>query len=526
MGRWSLRAVILLLVLSALFPLAVRDRAQAADFTTIDEYVQAQIDGSRIPGVAIAIVEGDQIVHARGFGELNGDGGAITAQTPFPLGSLTKSFTALSVMQLAEAGKLDLDAPVQRYIPWFQVADPAASSRITIRHLLNQTSGLSRWTGIMPVLEERRDSLEETVRNLATVELNRPVGASYEYSNANFVVLGLVVETVSGQSYADYVQQHIFAPLDMRHSYTSHTQGQQHGMVTLHRYWFGVPVATEMADLPGQAPTGYLVSSAEDMAHYLAMYLNAGSFAAQTILSPEGIATMHQPATNEFSRTLLSTEFTARYGMGWFVGSFGAEPALWHLGEMPYLNAWMVLLPQSNQGVVVLINAGSQLDLASANEVMSRIPIGVTNLLTGHEAPEGLGLTRFYLVFDLIVLAIVALQAAAFICLLRRDLPSTLRPRSRSQLLPLLRLAGPFLWEFGLSLLILIGYPALLGMGWRASWVSIPDFTLVLLTIASLWLLTGLLRALKLTGFVSTRSPVRPSASAPLAQPAAGASGS
>ena len=117
------------------------------DFATIDSYVQAQLGASHIPGLALGIVQGDQIVHLKGFGKANDSGSAVTPQTPFLLGSLSKSFTALAVMQLVEAGKIALDAPIARYLPRFRVADPAASARITVRQLLNQTSGIATDTG-------------------------------------------------------------------------------------------------------------------------------------------------------------------------------------------------------------------------------------------------------------------------------------------------------------------------------------------------------------------------------------------
>lgn len=113
------------------------------DYDVIDACIEREMRRLKIPGVALAIVEGDQIVHRRGFGQARPGGEAPTPHTPLFIGSLTKSFTALAVMQLVEAGKVDLDAPVQRYLPWFRVADPQASARITVRHLLNQTSGLS-----------------------------------------------------------------------------------------------------------------------------------------------------------------------------------------------------------------------------------------------------------------------------------------------------------------------------------------------------------------------------------------------
>ena len=111
-------------------------------FEKIDIYVEEQLKRLNVPGAALAIVEGDPIVHQRGFGRARPGGEAPSPQTPFFIGSLTKSFTALAVMQLVEAGKVELDAPVQRYLPWFRVADPQASAQMTVRHLLNQTSGL------------------------------------------------------------------------------------------------------------------------------------------------------------------------------------------------------------------------------------------------------------------------------------------------------------------------------------------------------------------------------------------------
>ena len=109
---------------------------QGDAFEEIDAHIERQMERLNMPGVALAIVEGDKVVYLRGFGRARPGGEAPTPQTPFIIGSLTKSFTALAVMQLAEDGKVELDDPVQRYLPWFRVADPLASARITVRHLL------------------------------------------------------------------------------------------------------------------------------------------------------------------------------------------------------------------------------------------------------------------------------------------------------------------------------------------------------------------------------------------------------
>ena len=121
--------------------------ADEPDFGAIGAYIEAQRTAEHIPGLAVAIVGGDGTVYVAGFGVADTSGRTVASNTPFILGSTSKSFTALAVMQLVEAGRIDLDAPVQRYLPWFRVADERASAAISVRHLLNQTSGFSTAAG-------------------------------------------------------------------------------------------------------------------------------------------------------------------------------------------------------------------------------------------------------------------------------------------------------------------------------------------------------------------------------------------
>jgi hypothetical protein len=119
----------------------------------------------------------------------------VTPQTPFILGSTSKSFTALAIMQLVEAGKIDLDAPVTKYLPWFRTADKAASAQITVRRLLNQNSGLPVSEGLENLSENDQSdtALENGVRQLADVQLSHPAGQTFEYANENYTILGLII---------------------------------------------------------------------------------------------------------------------------------------------------------------------------------------------------------------------------------------------------------------------------------------------------------------------------------------------
>ena len=192
-------------------------------FSGIDRFVEAEMDAQRIPGLSLAVVRDDRIVHMRGFGDADQSGRAVSPQTPFVIGSVAKSVTALAIMQLVEAGTVKLDAPVVQYIPWFRVADEEASAEITVRHLLNHTSGLSTKTGrsFQGNGDTTDSALEQAVRELRTVELTEAVGEVHQYSTIGYSVLGLIVQTVSGQTYESYVQEHIFDPLKMRTSFTS-----------------------------------------------------------------------------------------------------------------------------------------------------------------------------------------------------------------------------------------------------------------------------------------------------------------
>ncbi|HEU6445876.1 MAG TPA: serine hydrolase domain-containing protein, partial [Gaiellaceae bacterium] len=255
---------------------AANGAAAAARFGEIERFVQDEMAAQRIPGLALGIVEGDRVAYMRGFGTADDSGREVTPQTPFIIGSLSKSVTALAVMQLVEANKIELDAPVQRYVPWFRVADEEASAEITVRHLLNQTSGLSTKTGrsFQGNGDTSDTALEQTVRELESASLIAPPGSKHQYSTVNYSVLGLVVQTVAGQSYERYVQTKIFDPLRMQRSYTSEDAAQPAGLATGHNYWFGRPRSADLPYNRGLLPAGYLISSAEDLTHYLVAQLN------------------------------------------------------------------------------------------------------------------------------------------------------------------------------------------------------------------------------------------------------------
>ncbi len=263
--------------------------AASPDFAAIDAYIAHEMREVRIPGLALGIVHNDEIAHLRGFGMADLAGAVVTPQTPFILASASKSFTALAIMQLVEEGKVSLDAPVTTYLPSFRVRGESASTTITVRHLLNHTSGLPESTAYEPMLsnDTSDDALSERVGALSDAELGHGAGEVFAYTDANYDALGLIVEKVSGQAYESRIRERIFTPLGMSHSFTDQTEARRSGLATGHRSWFGFARPFDAPYSRAAMPSSYLISSAEDVTHFLLSQLNGGTYDAASVLSPE-----------------------------------------------------------------------------------------------------------------------------------------------------------------------------------------------------------------------------------------------
>jgi CubicO group peptidase (beta-lactamase class C family) len=435
--RRTMTTLLVLILLLAAAPVVAQPAQNAAsDFAAIDAYVERQIGELHIPGLALGIVEGDQIVHLKGFGVAGSDGRPVTPQTPFPIGKLSKTFTTLAVMQLVEAGKLDLNAPIQRYLPSFRVADEAASARITVRHLLTQTSGLSHAAGLEQYAEAdlRESALEQQVRDLNSAQLAHPVGAAYEDSSANAWVLGLLIQTVSAQPYGTYVQQQIFAPLAMHQSFTAPADAAPHHLVSGYHYWFGQPVAAEQPFNRGYLPASGLIASVEDMTHFLVAQLNEGRYASVAMLSGSGIAELHRPAISAPGphAECLTQAPDCAYGMGWGIRQLNGVPAVIKSSDVPIFAADVVLLPSAGLGVVLLMNANTQLEPGRNHAIAE----GVTSLLLGQQppAPAGGSAWMIYLALLVIVTIQVGGMVWSLLTLRRWRAQPERRPQGRWQL--------------------------------------------------------------------------------------------
>jgi len=341
-------------------------------FNKIDKFVNSTMETEKIPGMSISIVKEDKVLYSKGYGVSDEIGTTVTEETPFLLGTVTTSFTALGIMQLVQENKIDINSSVQKYIPWFTLKDEESSKKITVKSLLTQTSGLSTSVGTMKNPSSNL-SLEETIKRLNDVDLSHTVNSTYEYCNLNYVILGYIIETVSQTSYSDYIQQHIFNSLEMENSYTSITEASKNGLSTGYTsfLWNKKPLkTTEHSEL---LPSAYLVSTSKDMSNYLMAQMNDGKYRGRALISSAGLEILQSPTIKNFRGN--------SYCMGWF--DYGDTLQLG--GDTDNFHSDMIINKAEKLGIVLLINANDleQFDRDSYN-IIAR---DINDILLG-KSPE------------------------------------------------------------------------------------------------------------------------------------------
>jgi len=343
-----------LISLAVLFALA----AAPATPDAVDDYVRAQMERQRIPGLSLAVCRGGQLAKAQGYGFGNVELQVpARAETVYQSGSLGKQFTAMAVMLLAKEGRLGLDDPIARY---FEGAPPAWA-RITVRHLLTHTSGIKDWENEKDI-DYRRDYTEDALAKLAmTLPPDFAPGTQWSYSNTGYVLLGVIVRKASGQFYGDFLRERVFAPLGMT----------------------AARVISE-ADIVPQRAAGYqLVNGALKNQEWVSPSLNTTADGAlyltvldlakwdaalyeDKLLEAGGLAQMWTPVR-------LANGSTFPYGFGWSIDEQRGQRLIEHGGSWQGFRAAIARYVDRKLCVIVLSN------LAQAEP--ERIAHGVAGLL-------------------------------------------------------------------------------------------------------------------------------------------------
>lgn len=343
---------------------------ETVDFGAIDAYVAEMMADYDVPGAGIAIVRDGEVLYVNGYGVRDVEFGiTVTENTQFAIGSITKSFTALGIAQLVDAGLVDLDTPVIEYLPDFRVADEEATQTLTLRHFLSHSSGLPTHEDDFWYYE--RPTRQEIIDDMVNYELTAQPGEIFQYHNQNFVVAARVLEVVTGQTWEDYTREHIFAPLGMDTANFDINEMQalpdyaQPHVLDIPDGLMTIPFFDGMA---GIAPSGAINSSVLELANYAIFQLGDGTFNGQQLVSAELLDEMH-------------TEQVEGYAMGWVPTEYRDYDVVYHDGGIDGFRSLLAMVPSENTAILVLANA-SNLTTSLFNEAVA---YGIFDRLMGEE---------------------------------------------------------------------------------------------------------------------------------------------
>jgi len=328
----------LFLVFVFLLAAAVSVKADAAD-----EYVRAQMRERHIPGAAIAVVKDGKIVKADSYGLANVELNVpVNKETVFEIGSVSKQITAAAIMLLVEEEKVNLDEKISKYLP----AAPETWKNVTVRNLLTHTSGIKSYTGLSGFELTKRLKRDEFVKSIGTHPLEFEPGERYNYSNSGYNLLGFIIESVSGESYWDFLQKRIFKPLGM-----NKTANRDPQFIVPNRAdgyeWRNERLVGRDYDLTDVFSAGAIVSTVTDLAKWEA------ALRGDTFLKKESKETIWTPV--RFNSGKLYP-----YGLGWNVTEFRGHKLFSHGGQTAGFAANISRYVDDNLTVIVLTNLGDQ----------------------------------------------------------------------------------------------------------------------------------------------------------------------
>ena len=334
----------------------------------MESYIQHEMKRFKLAGLSIALVDDQKIIWARGFGWADAEAKVPAGpDTRYRVGSVSKMFTDTAAMQLVADGRLDLDAPVQKVLPWFSIGSAWPDAKpITLRQLMSHHSGLPRdmWAGFwVKEAPSPQHDFRAMLRTLAETQVDAPPERMFGYSNVGLDVVGAMIEAASGQPFEQCVQESVLTPLGMQARFTA-----------------AMPADARMAraylkgkkqDEPAlrDIPAGGLNASVTDLAYFLMMQFSSGRNREGAVVLPAA----QQAAMLQRQYPGLMLDEDPHLGLGWVLTTLGPDieragaPVAFHGGATWYFRSQMMMLPEKKLGVVVLSNDGA------ANEAVDNV---------------------------------------------------------------------------------------------------------------------------------------------------------
>ena len=423
-----------------------------------DTYLSEIVEAYKIPGMAFIITDPNKTVYSGTYGQCQ------SLEQQFFIGSMSKSYTALSIMQLVEKGLVKLDDDISVYLPEYRF-----EKKVSVLALLNHTSGFDNHAKYKKA--RITDSYGE-----------------YEYSNSNYDILGKIIEAASGLSYEEYVQKNIFDPLGMADSKADAQKLKNSSkLLTGNRNYFGFFKKGE-ADYPAEnswfhEPAGFIATTPAEHAKYLRMYLNGGlTEQGSRIISKETIDSMW------YENVPLSKDSTAFYGKGWNYMNVDGMKIVFHGGQVENYITYMFILPEKELGICFMINGNDEFGM---NSLMDNVFWSSLKIFNG-EKPDKVSHVSYFLIHLVLdVIYLLMLSLSLFILLKGIKAKPNKQNNKRRAVKITLNILGFIIWPLFLLTFtkLFIDTPL---------WVVksfVPDLYIVILASAAIAFLGGIISA-------------------------------
>ncbi len=361
------RRLLAVIALTCLLPAAAFAQAAAGPPADLDAWVERTRSTFDVPGIAVAIIKDDRLVHARGYGVRRlGEPAPVDERTLFGIASNSKAFTATAIGMLVDDRKVAWDDPVSRHLPAFQMSDPWVSRELTVRDTLSHRSGLGLGAGDLLFWPDTDVSRDEVVAAARYIRPASSLRSRYAYNNLMFVVAGQVVAAASGQSWDDFIRSRIFEPLGMTSSRIS-SVGLGPGDNVASPHSRGWRLRGTLAPIPPTrddtwAAAAGIKSNLEDLSKWVRVQLNRGKIDGSRRLFSEGVSReLWQVQTpnrvNDPPAPLARTKpMFAGYGLGWTLRDYMGRQIVSHTGGLTGMVTMVLLVPSEKLGIVILTN--------------------------------------------------------------------------------------------------------------------------------------------------------------------------
>jgi len=332
-----------------------KDSKVKAALARIDARIERECQSNEFPGLSVAVVHDQETIWTRSFGYADVEREIPTSpQTVFKIGSVTKLFTATMLMQLRDAGKLQLDDPIEKYLPAFKVKSRFSDPRPpTFRQVAAHVSGLPAEAPLDYFMTSKFPTIKEILESLKNTEMVAPPLAKFQYSNLGYAIMGHALELIANQAYTQYITENILQPLGMHSSGFNPTPEMASRLATGYIAIKGRPpeIAPQW-DLAAFIPCGGMYSTVEDMAHFISLQFREGPAGGAQILGGTTLREMRSPV-------FIYPDWQGGRAIGWALRRMYGHTVICHDGAQPGFHAAVIAIPDLKLGVTVMVNANT-----------------------------------------------------------------------------------------------------------------------------------------------------------------------